>query len=157
MRSGNELRMTTTLTRPPYAPEATRRLPTSRAYTALVGLGTLAILLQGLWAGLFLEHGNPDTAGSWVEIHARGGEVALILVVAATVTAFISMRARRDLWLGGAVLSALLVLEAFIGGLIRDASDDSLTAVHVPLAMAIIGLSVWLFARSRRTRQEPAR
>lgn len=149
--------MTTTLTRPPYTPEATRNLPTSRAYTVLIGLGTLAILLQGLWAGLFLEHGNPDAAGNWVEVHARGGEVALIFVAAATVTAFISVRSRRDLWIGGSVLSALLVLEAYIGGLIRDESQDSLTAVHVPLAMAIIGLSVWLFARSRRRRQEPVR
>lgn len=147
--------MTTTLTRPPHAVEATRPLPTSRSYTVLIGLGTLAILLQGLWAGLFLEHGNPDAAGNWVEVHARGGEVALILVAAATVTAFISVRARRDLWLGGAVLSALLVVEAYIGGLIRDSGRDSLTPVHIPLAMAIIGLSAWLCMRSRRKRQEP--
>lgn len=147
--------MTTTLTRPPYALEETKPLPRSRTYSVLIALATLAILLQGLWAGLFLQHGNPDDAGNWVEVHARGGEVALILVVAATITALLRVRARRDLWLGGAVLAALLVVEAFIGGLIRDSGQDSLTPVHIPLGMVIIGLSVWLLARSRRRRQEP--
>jgi heme A synthase len=114
-----------------------------------MSLATIAILLQGLWAGLFLEHGNPDGAANWVEVHARGGEIALILVVAATITAFIRVRVRRDLWLGGAALTALLVVEAYIGGLIRDSGKDTLTAVHVPLALAIMGLAVWLAARSR--------
>lgn len=147
--------MTTTLTRPPHAREVTSPLPRSRAYTALMALGTLAILFQGLWAGLFLEHDNPDRAGNWVEVHARGGEFALIMVVAATITAFIRIRVRRDLWLGGAVLTALLVLESYIGGLIRDSGKDSLTPLHIPLAMAIMGLAIWLLMRSRRRRQEP--
>jgi len=141
--------MTTTLTRPPHVAEATRPLPTSRAYTVLMALGTLAILFQGVWAGLFLERGNPDRAGSWVEVHARGGEVALILVVAATITAFVRVRARRVLWIGGAVLTALLVVEAYVGGLIRDSGTRSLTPVHIPLAMAIMGLAIWLLVRSR--------
>src|SRR5690242_6534824 len=97
--------MTTTLTRPPHAAEATKSLPTSRAYTVLIGIGTLAILLQGVWAGIFLEHGNPDRAGGWIDVHARGGELALLFVVAATITAFLRVRARRDLWVGGVVLT----------------------------------------------------
>jgi hypothetical protein len=142
--------MTTTLTRPPHAAEVTRPLPTSRAYTVLMTLGSLAVLLQGLWAGLFLEHDNPDRAGSWIDVHARGGEVALILVAAATLTAFIRLRARRDLWIGGSVLTALLLVEAYVGGLIRDSGQDSLTPLHIPLGMALMGLTVWLMVRSRR-------
>lgn len=141
--------MTTTLTRPSNTVEVTKPLPKSRAYTVLMSLGGLAILLQGLWAGIFLEHGNPDSAGNWVEVHARGGEIALILVAAAALTAFIRVRMRRDLWAGAAALTALLVVESYIGGLIRDSGQDALTAVHVPLALAVMGLAVWLVARSR--------
>lgn len=142
--------MTTTLTRPTQQQTATATTST-RAFTVLVALGTVAILLQGLWAGIFLEHdGQRDAAGSWIDVHARGGEVALVLVGVATVIAFARMRPRRDLWVGGGVLTVLLVLESYLGGLIRDASKDTLTAVHVPLAMAIMGAAVWLTFRSRR-------
>jgi len=39
--------------------------------------------------------------------------------------------------------------DTYIGGVIRDAGTDVLTAVHVPLAMVIMGLVVWLPLRSR--------
>jgi heme A synthase len=106
-------------------------------------------VLQGLWAGLFLEHGS---SGTWIDVHARGGEVAIVLVALATVVGFVRLRRRRDLWLGAGVLTALLVLEAYLGGLIHDSGKDSLTAVHVPLAMAIVATTVWLLVRSRRGR-----
>lgn len=125
------------------------RRTTSAAVTVLAGLATVAILLQGLWAGLFLR-GASGGGTDWVDVHARGGEVALVLVVLATVVAFIRVRHRRELWLGGAALAALLVVEAYLGGLIHDQDKENLTAVHVPLAMAIMGLAVWLFVRSRR-------
>ncbi len=127
-----------------------RHRHTSPAYTALLTLAGIAIVLQGLWAGIFLEHdGKRDAAGSWIDVHARGGEVALVLVAVATVFAFVRLRARRDLWLGGAALTALLVVESYLGGLIRDDGKDTLTAVHVPLAMAILAVAVWLLVRSR--------
>jgi hypothetical protein len=49
-------------------------------------------------------------------------------------------------------LTVLLVLEAYIGGLIRDDGKDALTAVHVPLAMFLMGLVVWLPFRAARER-----
>jgi len=123
---------------------------TSKAYTALLTLAGAAILLQGVWAGIFLEHENQgESAGSWIDVHARGGDVALILTAIATVVAFVRVRARRDLWLGGAALTALLLVESYLGGLIRDQGKDTLTAVHIPLALAIMGLAVWLIVRSR--------
>jgi hypothetical protein len=127
---------------------STRRA-TSIAYTVLLGLSAVAIVLQGLWAGLFLPpgtHGGTD----WVEVHARGGEVALVFTALAAIVAFVRVRHRRELWLGAAALTALLVVEAYLGGLIKDEGKDSLTPVHVPLALAIMGLAAWLFARSRR-------
>lgn len=128
---------------------STRRT-TSVAYTVLIALAAVAIVLQGLWAGLFLRPGTHGGA-DWLDVHARGGEVALILAALATLVAFVRVRPRRDLWIGSAVLAALLVLEAYIGGLIKDEGKESLTPVHVPLALLIMGLVAWLFARSRRT------
>lgn len=120
-------------------------------FAGLVGLIGLAVLLQGLWAGIFLEHdGERDAAGKWIDVHATGGEVAIALALAATVVAFVAMRSRRDLWIGSLLLVVILAIEAYLGGLIRDDSKDALTAVHIPLAMALMGLSAWLTARAAR-------
>src|SRR4051794_27444839 len=148
--------MTSTLSRTQAVHERAQHA-TSRAYTVLMALTAIALLLQGLWAGIFLEHdGKREAAGSWIDVHARGGEVALTLAALATVLAFVRVRARRDLWLGGAALTLLLVIESYLGGLIRAQGKDPLTAVHIPLAMAIIGLAGWLLARCRRAPAVPA-
>jgi MFS family permease len=124
-----------------------------RVYSALTGLAALAVLLQGLWAGIFLEHdGRRDDAGGWIDVHARGGEVAILLALLATVWALARLHARKDLVLGATALTVLAVLEAYIGGLIRDDGKDALTAIHVPLAMLLMGLAVWLPFRAARER-----
>jgi hypothetical protein len=123
----------------------------SGLFSALIGLSALAVLLQGLWAGIFLEHdGARDAASGWIDVHARGADVAIVLAAAATIVGFVKLRGRKDLWIGSAVLTVLLILESYLGGLIRDNGKDSLTAVHIPLAMALMGLVVWLPLRSRR-------
>ncbi len=125
----------------------------SPVYSILMGIAALAVLLQGLWAGLFLEHdGQRDAASNWVEVHAKGGEVALVFAVLATAYAIWKRRSRKDLWVGGLVFTLLLVAEAYIGGLIVDDSQDALTVVHVPVAMALMGLAVWLPLRAARGR-----
>jgi heme A synthase len=118
-----------------------------------VGLCAVAVLLQGLWAGIFLRFdGKRDDSSQWIDVHARGGEIALVLAVLATVWAFWRLRSRTDLWVGGLALVVLLAAEAYIGGLIRDNGKDTLTAVHVPLAMAIMALVVWLPTRAAQRR-----
>ena len=125
-------------------------------YLVLSGLTALAVLLQGLWAGIFLEHdGARDDAGSWIDVHATGAHVATGLAVLAAIAGFVQLRARRDLWIGALVLAVLLVLEAYIGGQIRDNGADTLTAVHVPLAMAVMALAVSLPLRAA-VRRVPA-
>ena len=117
------------------------------AYSALVGLASLGVLLQALWAGLFVHEGK-DYEDKWVHVHALGGEITIALSAAATIVAFVAMRHRRtDLLAGSAALTVVLILEAYIGGLIGNHS--SLTAVHFPLAMALMGLAVWLPLRAR--------
>lgn len=132
------------------APIRSTTSPAPRVFAALVGLSALAVLLQGLWAGIFLEHdGERDASSTWIGVHARGAEVALILAVLATVVAVWKLRSRTDLIAGSAVLVVLLVLESYLGGVIRDSGKDTLTAVHVPLGMAILGVAVWLPLRLR--------
>jgi uncharacterized membrane protein len=143
----------TTQTSKPAATDAPTHTGRSALYQALIGLCALAVLLQGLWAGIFLEHdGRRDAAASWIDVHARGGEVALALAVLATVVAVWKLRGRRDIWAGSVALVVLLALESWLGGAIRDDGQDTLTAVHVPLAMAIMGLVVWLPTRAARRR-----
>ena len=130
----------------------------SVVFAVLVGLAAIAVLLQGLWAGIFLQHdGHRDDAGSWIEVHAHGGEVALVLAALATAWAFMRLRARPELWLGGLALTVLLVVEAYLGGLIGDDGKDSLTVVHVPLALALMALAVWLPLRAAASDGTPAR
>jgi uncharacterized membrane protein len=145
--------MTTTASR------ADRRSGTAYpVFSSLAGLAALVVLLQGLWAGVFLEHdGKRDAAESWIDLHARGADVALLLGVLTTAWAVWKLRSRRDLWGGGLVLVVLLVVESYLGGLIRDEGKDTLTSVHVPLAMAIMAVSVWLPARAARRREVPDR
>lgn len=117
------------------------------AYSALVGLAALGVLLQGLWAGLFVHEGKEYEA-SWVSVHATGADITIALAAIATVVAFVTMRrTRTDLVVGTAAFTVVLLLEAFIGGLIGD--HGALTAVHFPLAMALMGLAVWLPLRAR--------
>lgn len=137
------------------ATPSTAVIPATRntLFNILVGLTALAVLLQAVWAGIFLQHdGERDAASSWIDVHARGGEVAIGLAVLATIVALLQLRHRKDLWIGAAALTVLLVLESYIGGLIRDDSKDTLTAVHIPLGMAIMALVVWLPLRARTPR-----
>jgi hypothetical protein len=120
---------------------------TNRLYSALVGLSTLVVLLQGLWAGLFIQEGV-DYNDSWVEVHARGADLAIALALAAAVVALVKLRPRRDLVVGSIAFTVLLVLEAYLGGLIGD--HAGLAVIHFPLAMALMGLAVWLPFRATR-------
>src|SRR3954452_11107638 len=138
--------MTTTATRRPADAHDTAASPNRTGYalySSLIGLSALAVLLQGLWAGLFLQQDGADHS-SWVDVHARGGEVAIALAILATAVALWKLRERRDLWIGSIVLVVLLFVESYLGGEIRDGGKSSLTIVHVPLAMALMALVVWL-------------
>lgn len=146
--------MTATTTRAQGTATSTDAGP-RRAFSVLTGLAALAVLLQGLWAGMFLEHdGQRDAASSWIDVHATGGEVAIALAALATLWALFRLRGRRDLVVGAAVLTILLVLEAYLGGLIRDDGKDALTPVHIPLAMLLMGIAVWLPFRAARVAPE---
>jgi hypothetical protein len=126
----------------------TRATDSSRlVFGTLTGLAGLAVLLQGLWAGEFLKyHGaaTRDARESWINVHARGGEVAIALAAVATIWALLRLRSRLDLLLGGAVLTVLLLAIAYVGGLITDSERDDLIPLHIPLALTSLVLATWL-------------
>ena len=112
-------------------------------WSALIGLTSLGVLLQGLWAGLFLR---PDADGStWYSVHQHGAEATVTLAVLATIAAAAWLRHRRDLLVGTVLLLVLLVVEYFLGR-----AGGGSVAVHVPLAMLLMGLAVWLPMAARR-------
>jgi heme A synthase len=116
-------------------------------FSALVGLATLAIFLQAVWAGMMIREGK-DYNDTWVSIHDWGARVALLLALAATVVALVKLRSRRDLVIGSAALTVLVFAESYIGGIIGD--KPAAVAVHIPLAFAIFGLAMWLPMRTVR-------
>lgn len=127
------------------AAEPTADRPRSALYSAVIGLSGLAVLLQGVWAGIFIRE-RQDNAHNWVQVHAHGGEVAIALALVATVIAVVKLRSRRDVVIGSIVFTLLLALEAYIGG--EVGAHPGLQAVHFPLAMALMGLAVWLPLRA---------
>ena len=112
-------------------------------WSALIGLTTLGVLLQGLWAGLFLRR---DADGStWYSVHQHGAEATVTLALLATIAAAVWLRHRRDLLVGTALLLVLLVVEYALGR-----AGGGSVAVHVPLGMVLMVLAVWLPMAARR-------
>jgi hypothetical protein len=116
-----------------------------RIFRVLIWIVAAGVVLQGLWAGVFLQHDwRGGESAVWVDIHARAGELTILLAGAATVLAYRRLPDRRAVSRASAALTALLVLEAFLGGLIRDHNVWWLTAIHIPLAMVLVWLTVEL-------------
>jgi heme A synthase len=131
------------------AADTERRVKTparDRLFSSLIGLTSLAILLQGLWAGLFIREGRDFDESSaqsrWVEVHDWGARIAIVMALISLIVAAIRLRSRRDLLIGTVVLFLALLLEAYIGGEIGD--HPSWPSYHVPLAMLLMALSIWL-------------
>ncbi|WP_409333175.1 hypothetical protein [Trujillonella humicola] len=115
------------------------------AFSALVGLTSLGVLLQGLWAGLFL---GTDDYGTWVSVHRHAGEATVVLGLLTTVAAVVWMRHRRPVVAATAALTVLLLGEYLLGHFADDARG--LLVVHVPLAMLLMALAVYLPVLARR-------
>jgi hypothetical protein len=123
-------------------------------FTALAALTALAILLQAVLAGQFVDRTG---RGGWINAHAINADVVLALALLTAAYSMATMRrSARELAIGSAVLAVLVIIQLAIGHAITHQNDDGLLAIHVPLAMAIFGLSVWLNVRPARQRQQTA-
>ena len=127
------------------------------AFASFVGLAAVAMLVQGLLAGIFIQDPQGrDKYQSYINAHGAVADVAIALSLVAAVLAVTSLRHRRDLAIGAVALLVLTAIETLLGHLINGSiggSDhDALTAIHVPLAMALIALAGWLSLRVGRRR-----
>jgi heme A synthase len=121
--------------------------PRNQLFSALIGLATLAIFFQSVWAGMIIREGK-DFNDTWVEIHDWGARISFLLALIATIVAIIKLRSRRDLVIGSAGLTAVIFFESYIGGIIGDKA--SAIAVHIPFGFAIFALAIWLPMRTVR-------
>jgi hypothetical protein len=120
-------------------------------YAALIGLVALAILLQAIFAGVFIEPGGHP--GS-LNAHDINADVALGVSVIAAVYALVLLRKPApSLAIGAVVLVVLLVALVAIGHAITGSGDHGLTPVHIPLALLAFGLTIWLSVRARTLRK----
>ena len=131
---------------------ATPSVSALKAFSALIGVTSLAIFAQAITAGEFVSQ---DHRKGWIAAHDVISNVLAVFALATVVFTIIALRkASRALLIGTIVLFVLVVVQIVIGHQITDNSQDWLIGIHVPLAFIIFGLAVWLPIQSvalRRT------
>jgi len=125
--------------------------PLARAFAPLAGATSLAILCQAVTAGEFVSQEGRE---GWIEVHDMVGYVTLLLAVATAVVGLVAYRrSSRALAWGSVALAVLVAVQTVIGHLITDAEQDGWIGVHVPLALLVFGLTIWLTVRSTAARR----
>lgn len=122
-----------------------RQIPvTARGFTVLNGLIVLGVLFQGVSAGSSMARFGP----AWGHVHQISGMVTAVVALAAAVLAIATLRRRAVLVVQSIGLFVLLIAEIGLG----EAMDDhhALVAAHVPVAILITVLSVYLTVASAR-------
>ncbi len=144
--------MTATLDRTESSTSTPTWVP--QAFAGLVGLIAVLFLFQGLFAGIFLRYdGQRDASSSYIDAHALGAHISFGLSIALALLAVATLRHRKDLLAGSIALFVLITVESYLGGEIRDNGKDSYTAIHVPLAMALMATVTWLAFRAAAFRR----
>lgn len=128
-------------------PARTRAL---RGFSILNRLVLLGVVLQGLWAGGFIGHLD---GAFWLQLHRLTAYIVVILALAAAVLAVVSLRRHRAIAAWSAGLFVLVAIQAEVGHEISHDGERSLTAVHVPVALLIMGLGVYLSIAAARARR----
>jgi heme A synthase len=136
-------------------PPTARADRTTRAkgpwFAALTGLTSAMILVQAITAGQFVSQAHRH---GWISVHEVTANVTQLAALASAVYAIIALRKTQPgLTWGSVVLFVLLVVQAGLGYAITDGHQDGLIGVHVPLAMIVFGLTVWLSLRAALARR----
>jgi hypothetical protein len=132
------------------ATSAPARSGAARALAPLIGVTSLGVLLQAVTAGIFMAL-RRNGGEAWVGVHDMIANVTVLVSIAAAVVALIAVRGTRPVvaW-GSLVLAVLLIAQTLVGHLMADAELDGLVALHVPLAMLVFGLTIWLSVATAR-------
>lgn len=143
--------MTRTLTRPETRTPGATTSTGARAFTILTGLTTAAILVQAVIAGQFV---GKDAADGWITTHGVIADVTWgLALVTAAVGAVTLRRTAPRLVAAACGLFVLTLAQTGIGHLITDKGEDGWIPVHVPLAVLIFGLAIWLSVQTARLRR----
>lgn len=122
-----------------------------KLYNAVLGVTTLLVFLQGVTAGIFMAHRGSGNDG-WTTVHLVMGWLAVVFALVTAVVAALGVRAASAMVAWGTVaLFVLLLVETLLGVFVKSAGG--LVAVHVPLAMAVMALVVWLSLRGAQVRR----
>jgi glycerol-3-phosphate acyltransferase PlsY len=129
-----------------------------RVFNMLAGVTTLAVFLQAISAGIFMSFRGGDAGAPWVTTHDVVADVAVVLALATAVVAIVALRRSAPGLMGASIaLVVMLVLQTLIGHWIEGARW--LVAIHVPLAMLVFAVTIWLSVRGavvrRRLASEP--
>lgn len=120
-------------------------------FSALVGLLSLGVLTQAIIAGKFIDGRGTKHL---IDAHGLIGDILQgLALITAIVAFFVVRRIQPALWWGSLLLLVLIAGQAAIGHAITDGGHDALITLHVPLAMLIFGVSVWLPVRSASARR----
>jgi heme A synthase len=122
-----------------------------RIFSMVNGLTLLGVLLQALWAGAFIDQAGRE---AWVTVHEIGGFVVVVLsLVAAVIAMAMLRRADPGLTFGAVGLFVLIVVQTGLGEAISKSGRQELIISHVPLAMLIFGLGIYLSIAGARLRR----
>jgi heme A synthase len=124
-----------------------------RMFSLLNGVTLLGVLWQAVSAGEFLGSAEPST---WITVHEISGFVVVLLALATALAALTLRRADPALTLGAMGLLVLIVLQTGLGEAITKAGASGLTVAHVPIAVLIFGLGVYLSSMGARLRRRTA-
>lgn len=123
-----------------------------RAFSILNGLALLGVLVQGLTGGAFL---GGATGPDWAQLHQFDAGVVETLALVAAILALVTQRRRRGIAVFSPVLFTLLVLQHGLGAAISG-GNRALIAVHVPVALLVMGPGVYLSVTAARARRSSA-
>jgi len=120
-------------------------------FAALTGLTALAILLQAVFAGEFINRAH---RGGWLSAHDVNGDVTIALAVITAIYALVALRqSARPLVIGAVTLAVLVGAQAAIGHAVTDGGHDWLLVIHIPLALLVFALTIWLSVHARAARK----
>lgn len=125
----------------------------ANAFAGLVALVGIITLFQGAMAGVFVRDDKErDARSAFIDAHAWGAHVGTVLAVALAALAVWKLREHRAVVMASVALALSFLGESYLGGLIREHDAQALTPLHVPLGMAILGLTVFLAIKATRLR-----
>lgn len=120
-------------------------------FTGLAWVIAVGIVLQGLWAGEML---NRSAGEGWQTVHQITAYILVILSLIAAVIAAVSLRRTRPGLVWPSVgLFVLMIIQTGLGQAMSDGGAHAVIAAHVPVAVLLMGVSVYVaLAASRPAR-----